>query len=515
MKKYLILLMTAILLIGHWSCDEEKTLAVTGITVDRETETIVVGTSATVTATVLPEAAANPEVKWTTNDPAAIVSRDGVITGLDVGSATITATTVDGGYTATVAVTVIPAPILVTGVTVDFPKVTVLKSASATVTATVWPTDATNQAVSWSSNSTTVATVDNGVITGLDVGSATITATTVDGGYTATVAVTVEKPITVTKLWTQTAADIGLTANNNSMAICGDYLVLARTGVCLNKADGSVAAGKTLNVTGVPSPPAGQVLSIFFLTNDSEGNMIGGTLAAWTSGFNIYKWTSVDAAPVLLYSSSTGNGRKMAAVGDITGHAFIYDNAAADGSYNRWEVTGGVLQLPTVFNTNVTHTGSIWQQSLAPLEATTSPSFFLVSRVGSGDGGNVYYKDENGLREVPSAISRAKGDAGDYLGTKKWGTASAAACAAFWFEGKAYAATLTQGWRASLFSIIDATPSHNYYYVEVVDDDINRGDINGNYTADVCYEVAPDGKSVKIYTLFTGESVKCYEMKRD
>ena len=70
-------------------------------------------------------------------------------------------------------------------------------SKGVALTATVLPSDATNKAVTWTSSDTSVATVDNGAITPLEEGNTTITATTADGGKTATCNVTVYeyKPI--------------------------------------------------------------------------------------------------------------------------------------------------------------------------------------------------------------------------------------------------------------------------------------------------------------------------------
>jgi len=81
-----------------------------------------------------------------------------------------------------------------TGVTVSPSTATVATNATVTLTATVAPSNATNKAVVWSSSNTAAATVANGVVTGRSAGTATITATTADGGYTASCAVTVTGP---------------------------------------------------------------------------------------------------------------------------------------------------------------------------------------------------------------------------------------------------------------------------------------------------------------------------------
>lgn len=83
------------------------------------------------------------------------------------------------------------ATISVTGVELDKSSLTLGVGSTETLTATVEPSDATNKAVTWSSNAKSVATVENGVVTAVSEGTATITATTTDGGITATCTVTV------------------------------------------------------------------------------------------------------------------------------------------------------------------------------------------------------------------------------------------------------------------------------------------------------------------------------------
>ena len=83
----------------------------------------------------------------------------------------------------------------VTEVKLDKDSLSLEVGESHTLTATITPSNATDQDVAWSSNNESVATVENGVVTAVGVGSTTITATAADGsGEKATCAVTVTAP---------------------------------------------------------------------------------------------------------------------------------------------------------------------------------------------------------------------------------------------------------------------------------------------------------------------------------
>ena len=85
-----------------------------------------------------------------------------------------------------------PDPVAVTGVSVSPTSASLDVNETVQLVATVSPEDATNKDVTWSSNNTSVATVSStGIVTGVGEGSATITVTTDDGGFTATSSVTV------------------------------------------------------------------------------------------------------------------------------------------------------------------------------------------------------------------------------------------------------------------------------------------------------------------------------------
>lgn len=81
-----------------------------------------------------------------------------------------------------------------TGVSLNNSTATIGKQSTIQLVATVNPSNAENKTVVWSSSDSAVATVSAiGLVTGVSLGTATITATTVNGGFTATCAVTVKR----------------------------------------------------------------------------------------------------------------------------------------------------------------------------------------------------------------------------------------------------------------------------------------------------------------------------------
>ena len=169
--------------------------AATGVTLDKETLILhAIGESAQLTASVLPDDAGNKNVTWTTsNDAVCMVSNTGMVVATGEGSAVITVKTEDGGFTATCNVKVsISHP--VTGVTLNQESITFdAVGKTLQLVATVVPDDATEKSVTWTSSNESVCMVSsNGFIVAVGYGSSVITATTVDGGYTATCQVTVE-----------------------------------------------------------------------------------------------------------------------------------------------------------------------------------------------------------------------------------------------------------------------------------------------------------------------------------
>ena len=193
-KLFLSLAVTALAL-AACNDEQEKTIAVTGVTLSQNT-TLTVGNSLTLTANVQPSNATNKNVSWSSSNPAVATVADGKVTAKAVGATTITVTTEDGGKTASCTVTVKPF-VPVAGVTLSLTSDTLAVGHRWQLTASVQPDSATNKAVTWASNNTVVATVSGGMVTAKAKGSATITVTTQDGGKIASCAVTVIVPLSL------------------------------------------------------------------------------------------------------------------------------------------------------------------------------------------------------------------------------------------------------------------------------------------------------------------------------
>ena len=145
------------------------------------------------TATILPELTTNKGIVWSSSDMwVASVDENGLVRAYSVGEAVITATTVDGSnLSASCKVTVVSS--LAQSISLDKTEMSLEVTETVTLVASVLPKLASNKSVEWSSSNEAVAVVDNnGVVTAISLGEATITAKTADGSnLSATCKVTV------------------------------------------------------------------------------------------------------------------------------------------------------------------------------------------------------------------------------------------------------------------------------------------------------------------------------------
>ena len=150
-------------------------IEVTGIELDIHSLELMSGEKETLTATITPTNATIKNVVWSTSDATVATVSGGIVTAVGNGQAVIKVTTVDGNFADSCVITV---TVPVKGIALNVKSADIKGGETFQLIVTFTPADATNQKVIWRSNDTMIATVDeNGLVTGIGDGMATITAT--------------------------------------------------------------------------------------------------------------------------------------------------------------------------------------------------------------------------------------------------------------------------------------------------------------------------------------------------
>lgn len=238
--------------------------------------TLTKGQTQKLTATVVPANATNKAVTWKTSDKnVATVSENGLVTAKSAGTATITCTAQDGsGVKATCKVTV---TVPVSGIQLSQTSAALTVGDTLTLTKTIYPSDATNQAVTWTSSSDAVASVDsNGKITAKTAGSAVITCKSVsDNSVVGICNVTVKAKV-------QTPSEIKVNK------------------ITLNKTTASVTKGKTLQLTATVTPSNATKKEVKWSTSNKNVAMVSpsGLVTTKSAGTAIITCTAQDGSNV-------------------------------------------------------------------------------------------------------------------------------------------------------------------------------------------------------------------------
>jgi hypothetical protein len=191
-----------------------------------------------------------------------------------------------------------PTPVAVSSVSISPTSLNVGVNATHTLTKNISPSNATNQAVTWTSSNVNVARVDAaGVVTGIASGTATITVKTNDGNKTAVASVTV--------------------TNSSSGGVNGLLTRAAWTGISgaqLSKLKSNANFPGKPNSTSTVSSAAGP-------TNwgDNYGSRIYGYLRPQTSGSYTFWITSDDESE--LYLSTSSNPANKVLIANVPGYA--------------------------------------------------------------------------------------------------------------------------------------------------------------------------------------------------
>ncbi len=149
--------------------------SVTSVKLNKTSLVLEKGKSRMLKATVLPNGARDKTVTWKSSNKKVAKVKNGKVTAKAKGTATITATTKIGRKKAQCKVTV--GIKSATKIDLDTNDATIGKGQTVTLKATVTPKKANPKTVTWKSSDPKVATVSkNGVVTGVEVGTVTITA---------------------------------------------------------------------------------------------------------------------------------------------------------------------------------------------------------------------------------------------------------------------------------------------------------------------------------------------------
>ena len=161
------------------------------IRLSTDTLRVDVQTSAKLTAEVLPESAAVKTIVWTSTDPTVATVKNGKVVGVSGGTCEIIAAASDGSASHAICTVTVIQPVK----TLQFASSNAMVSKGKTISLRVitTPYNASDTSLTWESSDEAIATVDqNGVVTGINTGTATISVSANDGyGAGAKVKVTV------------------------------------------------------------------------------------------------------------------------------------------------------------------------------------------------------------------------------------------------------------------------------------------------------------------------------------
>ena len=190
MRVYILFLISVLLI---FSCDHVLTsssnslsnVPVTGVSLNNTALSIPLAGTYRLIANIEPLVSTNKKVSWSTsNGSIAAVNGTGLVSGQSVGNAEITVTTIAGSHTDVCTVEVYNVTVPVSGVGLNAHNTTIITGLVEHLVAYIYPNQASNQSVTWSTDNPSVASVnENGLITTHDIGTAVITITTVDGGF--------------------------------------------------------------------------------------------------------------------------------------------------------------------------------------------------------------------------------------------------------------------------------------------------------------------------------------------
>ena len=170
-------------------------IPVSSISLNKTSEVLRIGETSTLIATINPSNATNKTLKWSSSNNNVATVNNGVVQAINSGNATIIVSS-SNGKTASYQLTV--QGIRVESVSLNKSSVEGLVYDKEQLTASVYPSNATNKGITWTTSDPNIVKVSStGQIELVGRGTATITARSVDGGKEATCTVVAKNSILV------------------------------------------------------------------------------------------------------------------------------------------------------------------------------------------------------------------------------------------------------------------------------------------------------------------------------
>lgn len=275
-----------------------------------------------------------------------------------------------------VTVTATFTPIAVTGVSLNKTSASISVGETETLTATVAPANALNPAVTWTSSNTDVATVVNGVVTAKAAGSATITVTTTDGGYTATCAVTVVNAVTF-----DATSDKGSTTGNNSAdEMTKSGVTISSTDAAFKQTEYRLYSGSTTTF----SVSGGKITRIEFTVNGSYSlSNLSTATGTYNSSTGVWTGTATSVAfsasaqvrldQIVVYYATTATPTFSVATGEYSEAKSVTISCATDGASIYYTTNG----------TTPTSSSTAYSSAIAITETTTLKAIAIKDGVDS------------------------------------------------------------------------------------------------------------------------------------
>ncbi|MDO0822084.1 S8 family serine peptidase [Desulfosporosinus nitroreducens] len=208
-----------------------------------------------------------------------------------------------------------------------------------TLTAMVYPANATNQTIFWSSNNTSIATVNNGKVTAVAPGTAVITVTTEDGNKTVNCTITVNKFVQEEKAAVDILDTVQLTINISGS---GMYNLI------IKDIDGTIV-NEQRNLQGQPGPN-----DITWDGKDNNGTPLPDgkyqlTLTTVKNGqeHSIYDWTFQKQAKVI--NATAEINRLSGVVQSVSVHLTPTADGKVDISVKNGNVSTAILANQAIY----------------------------------------------------------------------------------------------------------------------------------------------------------------------